>query len=253
MKIKNLIALFLGLFLFPGCRDRTHTPKETHQGEPIINKNTSKNTLLVGATLNYSELDTKKETLFLKDFIYLTPANAAKQSIVHPRPNIWEWNPIEDFISFSKQHELVVRLHAPISPQASTWAKEDHRTATELSTNMVEFTTAFTRRFNNEPTVKWMDVVNETILANGEWFGPKPGTDKWENPWLNIGMDNNGYPIYIVTAFKIATKYAPNIKLIYNQNAGMETVMWDKVKNTVLYLRSQGCRVDGIVGKLIYY
>jgi arylsulfatase A-like enzyme len=33
--------------------------------------------VLVGATLNYRELNTKKEELFLKDFKYLTPANAA--------------------------------------------------------------------------------------------------------------------------------------------------------------------------------
>lgn len=208
--------------------------------------NNSSPNLLVGATLNYHELGTKKETLYLKDFKYLTPANEAKQRIIHPSPDVWNWSKIDAFMAFAKKHDLIMRLHGPISPQASKWAKEDHRTAEELSQNLEEFATTFAKRFNNETQVKWMDVVNETVLANGDWFGPKEGTDKWENPWLTIGLDANGYPKYIVRAFEIATKHATNIKLVYNQNAGMETEMWDKVKRTILYLRSKGLRVDGL-------
>tara|TARA_R110002072_G_scaffold58549_6_gene149244 strand:- start:1332 stop:2399 length:1068 start_codon:yes stop_codon:yes gene_type:complete len=204
------------------------------------------NKLLVGATLNYHELNTKKEKLFLKDFRYLTPANAAKQSAIHPKPKVWNWSKINEFIDFADKNNLVVRLHGPISPQASKWVKADERTPEELETMLVEFATAFAMRFNNEPSVKWMDVVNETILSNGDWFGPKPGVDQWENPWLKMGLDENGFPLYILKAFEIATKNAANLKLVYNQNVGMETKMWDKVKETVLYLRSTGYRVDGI-------
>ena len=206
----------------------------------------SSNPIIVGATLNHNSLNTIKEQLFLKDFKYLTPANAAKQTKVHPKPNVWNWQPIDDFINLAQKHDLQVRLHGPISPQASKWAKEDHRTPTELNQIMTEFATAFAIRFNREPTVKWMDVVNETILHDGTWVGPKKGTHKWENPWLKMGLDENGYPLYILKAFEIATKHAPNIKLVYNQNAGMQTEMWDKVKETVLYVRSKGYRVDGI-------
>lgn len=202
--------------------------------------------LLIGATLNYEELNTPKEEFYLKYFKYLTPANSAKQSKVHPEPNVWNWKEIDEFIQFANRNKLVVRLHGPISPQASNWAKEDFRTPTELETNLVEFTTAFAKHFNNESCVRWMDVVNETILADGTWFGPKPGTDGWENPWLKMGLDENGFPLYILKAFEIATKKAPNIKLVYNQNVGMESVMWDKLKETVLYIRKKGYRVDGI-------
>lgn len=202
--------------------------------------------LLIGATLNYDEIYTKKGELFLKHFSYLTPANAAKQTRIHPKPNQWNWTEIDEFIDFANKHNLSVRLHGPISPQASKWVKNDHRTPKELAMMLEEFAVAFAKKFNDEPCVKYMDVVNETILANGDWFGPKPGTNQWENPWLKIGLDDNGYPIYLLKAFEIATTYAPNIKLIYNQNVGMETATWDKVKETILYLRSKGYRVDGI-------
>lgn len=202
--------------------------------------------LLVGATLNHDELNTIKETLFLKNFKYLTTANAAKQTRIHPTPKEWNWKLVDDFIAFAKKNNLVVRLHGPISPQASRWAKQDHRTPEELEQMLIEFTTAFAKRFNKEPNVIWMDVVNETILRDGSWFGPEPGTKQWENPWLKIGLDENGFPLYILKAFEIATKHATNIKFVYNQHIGMEDKMWDKVKESVLYVRSKGYRVDGI-------
>ena len=208
--------------------------------------NKSAEKLLVGATLNHKELGTLKETLFLKYFKYLTPANAAKQAKIHPEPDKWSWNKIDDFIGFAEENKLKVRIHGPVSPQASKWAKNDTRTAIELEQNMTEFLTESCKKFNDIEVVDWMDVVNETILKNGNWFGPKPGVNKWENPWLQMGLDENGFPLYILKAFDIATKNAPNVKLVYNQNGGMEAPMWDRLKETVLYLRSKGYRVDGI-------
>ena len=214
-------------------------------------KNTSvffeeKNRLKIGATLNYHQLGTEKENLFLNDFNFLTPANAAKQARLHPRPGIWQWDRIENFLQFAKDNDLIVRIHGPVSPQASKWAKEDHRTAAELENVMVNFMTQTSKLYNEESNVKYMDVVNETILPSGKWFGPRKGTHLWENPWLKMGLDENGYPNYILRAFEIATANAPNVKLVYNQNGGMQSAMWERLKETVLYLRSKGLRVDGI-------
>ena len=78
---------------------------------------------------------------------------------------------------------------------------------------MIDFMTASAKRYNEEPIVKYMDVVNETILPQGSWFGPKPGTDRWENPWLTMGLDENGFPKYIVKAFEISTKYLMKIRV----------------------------------------
>ena len=217
--------------------------KESSSGMKAI---LDKSKLIIGATLNHHEINSKKGKLFLKDFNYLTPANAAKQSRIHPNPNVWDWNRINDFITFSKANNLMVRMHGPSSPQASSWAKDDDRTPEELQSVLIDFMTATTKRFNTIPNIKWMDVVNETVLPNGEWFGPKKGTSSWENPWLKMGLDSNGFPNYILKSFEIATKNATNIKLVYNHNAGMQPKMWNKVKETILYIRSKGYRVDAI-------
>ena len=242
----NITVLFI-VCVLTSCISNKESKATVHNQLKLKERYTHpKGKLLIGATLNHEELNTKKEELYLKDFKYLTPANAAKQTRIHPEPGVWEWSKINDFINFANKNNLVVRLHGPISPQASKWIKEDYRTKDELVTMLEEFATAFAKRFNEEPSVKWMDVVNKTILADGTWFGPKEGVNEWENPWLQIGLDENGFPLYILKAFEIATKHAPNLKLVYNQNVGMETLMWDKVKETILYLRSKGYRVDGI-------
>jgi len=212
----------------------------------ILKKNFDTNTVFIGATLGREQLGTKVEKLFLKDFKYSTSRNFAKQSYVHPEPTIWNWGKIENFIAFGEKNNIDLRFHSPISPQASRWAKTDTRTAKELEKNMTEFMTALCQKINNVKTIKWMDVVNETIERNGDWFKDKPGVKQWENPWVKMGYNEDGIPLYILKAFKISNKYAPNISQVYNQHGGMEPVMWEKVKKTILYLRAKGYKIDGL-------
>ena len=214
----------------------------------IVTKNFKPGSVYIGCTIDHRSINTPISALLAQQFSYTTPENAVKQSAVHPKPGIWDWSKIDKIIRFAKKNDIVVRLHGPVSPQASKWAKEDNRTAEELLQNMTEYMTKECEHFNGQSNViKWMDVVNETVAQKGEWFGPKPGTDEWENPWLKIGLNADGIPVYIVKAFEIATAKAdPNIKLVYNQHLTMEPAVWDKVKSTVMYLKKKGLRVDGI-------
>lgn len=217
--------------------------------EPIkslLKNNFDAHRVYIGATLNHRQLGTFVEDIFLKEFIYSTPENCAKQSQIHPKPDIWNWSQIDEYVKFAENHNLTLRLHGPIGPQASRWARADNRTPEELEQNMTAFFTALCKRFNDCKNVKWMDVVNETITREGTWMREKEGDDKWENPWTQIGLDANGVPLYIKKAFKIAQTHATKKSLVFNQHGGMEPVMWDKVKATILYLREQGFRVDGL-------
>ena len=212
----------------------------------IISDNYDNENFKFGATLNFYQFNSNVEDLFLSEFNYLVAENSFKQSIVHPEPNIWNWSRVNAFIDFAKKHNLEMRVHGPIGPQSSIWAKTDSRTKEELSKNYEEFLIELCKKINNEENIKWMDVVNETIDKNANWTSNKAGTDKWENPWKQIGENEDGIPIYIIKSFEIAKEYAPNISLVFNQHAGMEPKMWDKVKETVLYLKNKGLKVDGL-------
>jgi arylsulfatase A-like enzyme len=220
------------------------------KGVPIrktVEKNFKPGSVYIGCTIANQDIPGDKTKLLAQQFSYTTPANAVKESAVHPKPGVWNWNKIDKVMRFATRNNMAVRLHGPVSPQCSNWAKEDKRTKDELLQNMTEYMTAECKHFKGNKTVKWMDVVNETVAQGGEWFGPKPGTDQWENPWLKIGMNQDGIPVYIVKAFEIATTEAdPNIKLVYNQHLTMEPAVWDRIKSTVLYLKKKGFRVDAI-------
>lgn len=215
------------------------------------------NNVFIGGTIHYSELDGSKGKLLNDEFSYITPANIYKQSHIHSKPNKWQWQAPDDWIQRAKENNQLVRLHGPISPQSSKWIKNDARTAEELETMLVEFMTALTKRYNNEPHVKWLDVVNETITEQGTWFGPKPGVTAWENPWTKMGfitdiparfplLRKQGVPKYIVQAFEIANQYAPNLKLVLNQHRMTSPESIALMKELVMYLRDKGLRVDAI-------
>ncbi|MCA9080394.1 MAG: endo-1,4-beta-xylanase [Planctomycetaceae bacterium] len=205
--------------------------------------------MLVGATISSGYLGTRAEENLLRDFEFVTPANEFKQTAIHPEPGVWRWKKPDLMADYCAEHHFLMRLHSPLSPQCSAWAEEDHRTAEELLRNLEEYITALCKRYNGRSHIRWMDVVNESVTDKGEWFGPKPGVGKWQNPWTQIGFDESHPvrpPLYIKRAFELADQHAPDIKLLINQHAGMQQPMWDKVKATVLYLREQGIRVDGI-------
>lgn len=229
------------------------TPLEVPTGRSyreIVAEKYPDGNVFIGGTTQGPLLGTISEDLLNREFSYITPANDFKQSYIHPEPDKWQWELPDTWVQKAQDNGQVIRMHGPISPQCSKWAKEDSRTAEELLQNLEEYVTAQCQRYNDYDNILWMDVVNETIDSNtGEWFGPKPGTDKWENPWPKIGYDTTdplNPPLYIKRAFELANEHAPDIKQIINQHGSMNEAAWDKVKALVMYLRENGLRVDGI-------
>lgn len=196
-----------------------------------------------------------------REFSYITPANDFKQSYIHPTLNSWRWEKPDEYLAYSKTQGQVLRVHGPISPQCSKWAREDDRTPEELTKMLEEYLTALCLHYNGEKNILWMDVVNETIakentkdavfgdVPRGGWFGPREGTEKWENPWPIIGYDEASEirtPLYIDKAFEICNRCAPDIKQIINQHGNFEETVWERMKELVKYLRDKGRRVDGL-------
>ena len=255
--MKNLLTKFLIVLLFISCssdsEDSTIVTKDpdpipvkiTDPFKKLISDDYNTDTFKFGATLNFFQFNTNVETLFLKEFDYLVAENSFKQTIVHPEPNVWNWERADAFLDFANKNNLQLRVHGPIGPQSSNWAKTDSRTKDELIKNYEEFLTELCKKVNSEENVKWMDVVNETIDKEGKWTIEKTGTD-YQNPWAQIGNNEDGIPLYIIRSFEIAKEYAPNVSLVFNQHQGMQPVMWDKVKETILYLKNKGLKIDGL-------
>ncbi len=244
----------------------------------IMAKYYDANEFVLGASgrMNYISKPDKIYERWLEEFSYNTPENSFKLEQAYRQPGeAWRNDGYMSFIDIARQNDQVIRAHGPISPQCSKWAKEDNRTAEELEELMTHFMTRLSMDLqDNSDVVLWMDVVNETFAGSNQkgigydasypedtfqyraedWFGPRKGTSQWENPWPLIGFDApviDGevfvIPKYIEKAFRIADKYAPDVKLIYNDHGkSINTKLYVRLKKTVMYLRSIGCRVDGI-------
>lgn len=213
--------------------------------------------LYIGVANHYKLIGQLSEEIMKREFTYVTPSNDFKQSEIHPDPNKWRWERSDGWIRYCNENGMILRIHGPISPQSSKWAKGDERTPEELRKNMEEYLVALYTKYGSEKSVRWVDVVNETIAVEkfdgykpGDWFGPRSGVDKWENPWTIVGTDTStplNVPTYIDKSFELANRYAPNVKQIINQHGDFEEVVWERMKELYSYLtKTKGRRVDGI-------
>lgn len=248
-------AIILNIFVFSSCSaDETEIQEEPEGEEQSVRELVAEvfpeGNVFIGAATHYRLFGTTSLELFDREFSYATPANDFKQTAIHPEPGIYNYEKADAWVQHCRENNQVIRMHAPISPQCSKWVKTDTRTPAELETMLEEYMTVLCKRYNGTPEILWLDVVNETIdKTTGGWFGPKPGTDKWENPWTIIGMDETHPlkpPLYIKQAFEIANEFAPDIKLVINQHGALEKPSWEKMKQLVAYLRENNLRVDGL-------
>lgn len=262
--MKTFPILFLSVLLLFSCtsageqndktgyifhEDGSITEPAGRRLKDIVAEKYPEGNLLIGGTTGSWALGKSTGIILDREFSYVTPENEFKQRIIHPdNTNTWNWEAADLWIDHVAHTGQILRIHAPIGPQCSKWAQEDERTAEELEQNLRDFMKAICQRYNGKTGFRYLDVVNETVSTEGLWFGPKPGFG-WENPWTKIGSDDdkNQTPLYLKYAFEIATEYAPDLKLIYNQHADyIFQLDWNLIKETVLYLRDQGLRVDDI-------
>lgn len=245
MLITVIAALVLSFACTPPVDSNEIPELSGRRLRTIVEDKYSDNSILIGGTTGSWALGTNTGIILDREFSYVTPENDFKQSAIHPDLTTWNWTQSDAWIQHIDEKDQILRIHSPIGPQCSAWAKEDNRTAVELETNLREFLQAVCERYNGTPGIEYMDVVNETIVK-GNWHTDKPGTN-WECPWYKIGLDNdsNKTPLYIKIAFETAQQYAPDIKFIYNHHEG-NAASWELIFETINYLRDEGLRVDGI-------
>ncbi|MCK4545313.1 endo-1,4-beta-xylanase [candidate division WOR-3 bacterium] len=247
LKIVGIILIIILIVL--GCTNMSNLNKVPEPSgrrlRIIVEDKYSDNNIIIGATTGSWAFGTNTALIMDREFNYVTPENDFKQAVIHPDPTNWNWTRADAWIQHIIDNNQILRMHCPIGPQCSEWAKDDWRTAGELESNLREFFIAVCERYNGTPGFEYMDVVNETVIQ-GDWHTDKPGTD-WECPWYKIGVDNdeNNTPLYIKIAFEIAQQYAPDLKFIYNHNEA-NSASWELIIETIEYLRNKGLRVDGI-------
>lgn len=249
-KIIRLLSCLIILTVFVQCQWAEPPLPLGRRLRDIVAEKYPDGDVLIGGTTGswcFISKSTNQSIVMDREFSYVTPENDFKQHTIHPSPEVWNWSDADAWKQHIIDNSQILRMHCPIGPQCSIWAKDDSRTSAELETNLREFLQAVCERYNDQPGYEYMDVVNETIVS-GNWHENKNGI-AWECPWFIIGQDTDPHqtPLYIKIAFEIAKKYAPNLKFIFNHHEEpAEEDSWLKITQTVHYLREGGLRVDGI-------
>ncbi len=241
--IMIILLIFCSIYSFEA---QAQPVPEGRRLREIVADRYSDGSIIIGGTTGAWLLNSTTGRIMDREFSYVTPENDFKQMSIHPNNLSWNWWASDEWVTHIEENDQILRMHCPIGPQCSIWAMEDERTPEELDTNMRVFLDSLCKKYNGTPGFEYMDVVNETVVS-GNWHTNKTGTG-WECPWYKMGLNADGYPVYIVKAFEICDYLAPDIKLIYNHHEHPEnTASWNLIKQTVLYLKDTlGLRVDGI-------
>jgi len=229
VQLKFFITFSLVLFFMAGVSQIF--------GQPSL-KEVFKDYYLMGTALNNYQVqgnDPAALDLAKKQFNVVTPENMLKWEKVHPKPGVYNFEPVDSLIVFCERNNISIIGHTLIwHSQTPAWVFEDKdgKPATRelLLERMKEHILTVVGRYKGK--IKGWDVVNEAFMEDGALR---------ESKWLDIIGD-----AYIENAFRFAQEADPEAELYYN-----DFNMWyeGKVKSVVKHiakLKFEGVKVDGI-------
>ena len=130
--MKNILLFcVLIIILLTNCHKTTNKPLplSNRSLRTIVADKYSDNSIIIGGTIASREFGTNTSLILDREFSYVTPENDFKQTIVHPDPLTWDWLRSDAWIQHIADNNQILRMHCPIGPQSSDWARDDNRTA----------------------------------------------------------------------------------------------------------------------------
>ncbi|TRX53861.1 endo-1,4-beta-xylanase [Thalassomonas sp. M1454] len=207
--------------------------------ETLSLKQAFSNDFYIGASLKAEFVDTSNHAnkqLINREFNSVTSANMLKWGPLNPKANTFNFNSADNFVEFGALNNHYVVGHVLFwHNQTPKWVFQHNKhkllNREQLLARMNERVKLLSKRYTNE--IHAWDVVNETILSNGQWRNSK---------WIEIiGED------FAEQAFIIADKHLPkSTELIYNDFGMTAPGRRDAVVKMVKQMKAKGIRVDGI-------
>ncbi|MDG1278865.1 MAG: endo-1,4-beta-xylanase [Algoriphagus sp.] len=193
---------------------------------------------LVGAALNYNEVNGQEERAFpvLKQhFNSISPENGLKWIKIHPEPDQYDFEFGDQYVALGeKLNAFVVGHTLAWHQQVPDWVFEkadgNPKTKAELLKTLEDHIETVVGRYKGK--INGWDVVNEAIADNGEFR---------ESKWFQIaGVD------FIKTAFRKANEIDPTAELYYNDYNVFNSKKRSAILKLAQEMRAEGIRIDGI-------
>jgi len=219
--------------------------RATDSGRPAL-KDVYKDYFLIGGAYNRDLVlgeDPNAAAIAIKHFNTATSENDMKWSLIHPKPNEYNWEPADRFVDFAEKNNMVPIGHCLVwHAQVPRWTFRDESgnllTREALLARMKDHIMTVVGRYKGR--IKGWDVVNEALKDDGTLRN---------NRWLQIigeGSEEKKYDV-IAKAFEYANQADPDAELYYNDyNLDIKKEKCAGAVEIVKYLKSKGLRIDGV-------
>lgn len=194
----------------------------------------------IGVAINNSQLTNPMDgPIVLKHFNSITAENHMKIDAMHPREDMFRWEPTDEMIAFAEEHNLQVRGHTLVwHSQVPSWIFVDENgndvSRDVLLERMKTHIQTIVSRYKGK--VQSWDVLNEIIEPND---GREDGLRN--SKWLEIiGED------YIEHALRYAHEADPDAKLYINDYNTHEFRKREALLSLVTDLLDKGVPIHGV-------
>jgi len=170
-----------------------------------------------------------------EQFSMLTPENALKFEVVHPRrgdgAGSYDFTQGDAIVAFAATHDMKVRGHTLVwQNQVPDWVIQPFPSDAELAAILKGHVAAVVGHYRGK-LYSW-DVVNEAVFSDGSLRSTL---------WSSLGPD------YAANAFRWARAADPSAKLFYNDyGAESDSAKADGIYAFVKDLKSRGAPIDGV-------
>lgn len=227
---KLLLLLFTLGLLAEGCSSSKKAA--TSSSSPSL-KEVFKKDFVIGAALNAGQINEKDPAaaaLIQAQFNGLTPENIMKCEVIHPDWNTYNFTMADKLVEYANKIKVPVYGHTLIwHSQLSPFIRKIQNTDS-FRTFFTNHITTIASRYDGK--IKSWDVVNEALNEDGT-LRKSVFLDK-------LGVD------YIVEAFRLAQKAAPNTELIYNDYNIEQPKKRAGAIAIIKKIQAAGVRIDGV-------
>lgn len=216
--------------LFAGC---SGAKKGTAEASQYSLKEVFKDDFVIGTALNNAQIeerDSASGALIAQQFNAATPENIMKAELMQPTWGNYNFVMADKLVAYAKKNNIQVNAHTLIwHSQMPSFLRrmQSEDSVRQYFTNHI---TTLASRYDGK-VASW-DVVNEALNEDGTLrksvFSQKLG------------------PNFVVEAFRLAEKAAPNTKLYYNDYNIEQPKKRAGALEFVKAIKAAGVRIDGV-------
>jgi endo-1,4-beta-xylanase len=203
-------------------------------------KDVYKEAFKMGVAVNpaiVSGKDKASQDIVIEHFNAITVENVMKAALINPQPNVFNFQPADDYVNFGKQHNMFIIGHTLVwHNQTPDWFFQDENGKSKsnetVAERLKEHIKLVAGRYAGK--VNAWDVVNEVMGEDGKY---RPTT------WVKGIGDGDEL---VKLSFKYASEFAPNTELYYNDFNAWRPEKRDGIVKMVKMLQKEGIRIDGI-------